>query len=46
MHHKHYETLGYEKPQDLTVLCGDHDWEYEEKRIKAEKQNEDSNVGK
>jgi hypothetical protein len=42
VHHKHYDTVGREGLQDLTVLCGDHHWEYEEKRIKAkeEKKNE------
>jgi hypothetical protein len=40
VHHKHYNNVGRESLQDLTVLCGDHHWEYEEKRIKA-KENED-----
>jgi hypothetical protein len=34
VHHKHYETVGQERLRDLTVLCGEHHWEYEEKRIK------------
>ena len=39
VHHKHYETLGHERLEDLTVLCGDHHWEYE-KRRKEEKEAE------
>lgn len=46
VHHKHYETVGCEGIEDLTVLCGDHHWEYEEKRIKAKEQNENSDLGK
>lgn len=42
VHHKHYNTVGHEGLEDLVVLCGDHHWEYEEKRIKdkEEKNNE------
>lgn len=43
VHHKHYDTVGHEGLEDLVVLCGDHHWEYEEKRIKAKEEN---HVGK
>jgi hypothetical protein len=43
VHHKHYETVGRERLKDLTVLCGDHHWEHEEKRIKEKKKKEDDN---
>jgi hypothetical protein len=36
VHHKHYETVGRERLQDLTVLCGEHHWEYEKKRIEEQ----------
>ena len=39
VHHKHYETLGHERLEDLTVLCGDCHWAYE-KQQKEEKENQ------
>lgn len=41
VHHKHYESVGYEKLQDLTVLCGEHHWEYEKKRIEEKQRNKE-----
>jgi hypothetical protein len=38
VHHKHYNTVGHEGLEDLVVLCGDHHWEFEEKRIKNKEQ--------
>lgn len=34
VHHKHYETLGREGLDDITVLCKRHHWEWEEQQKK------------